>query len=169
MKALTLHQPWATLIALGAKQYETRSWGTDYRGPLAIHAGKNTEALEEMAAYYRRERELGEPLSETCRRLPANSSAALAYFFREIIREHPVTADLKRFTLGMLPRGAVVATAQLVAVLRRVYPLDSQEEAFGNFEPGRYFWQLEDVRYLDPPIPARGYQGLWDWNQDGAP
>ena len=40
MKALTLHQPWANLVALGHKQIETRSWATKYRGALAIHAGK---------------------------------------------------------------------------------------------------------------------------------
>ena len=38
MKALTIWQPWASLIAGGAKQYETRSWATQYRGPIAIHA-----------------------------------------------------------------------------------------------------------------------------------
>ncbi|KKM13451.1 hypothetical protein LCGC14_1716150 [marine sediment metagenome] len=40
MKALTLTQPWASLMALGYKQVETRSWKTQYRGPLAIHAAK---------------------------------------------------------------------------------------------------------------------------------
>lgn len=40
MKILTLWQPWATLIALGVKLHETRSWSTRYRGPLAIHAAK---------------------------------------------------------------------------------------------------------------------------------
>ena len=40
MKALTLTQPWATLVAIGAKRIETRSWRTSYRGPLAIHAAK---------------------------------------------------------------------------------------------------------------------------------
>ncbi len=39
MKVLTLHQPWASLVALGVKTIETRSWSTAYRGPLAIHAG----------------------------------------------------------------------------------------------------------------------------------
>jgi hypothetical protein len=41
MKALSLWQPWATLIALKKKQIETRSWRTTYRGPLAIHAAKS--------------------------------------------------------------------------------------------------------------------------------
>jgi activating signal cointegrator 1 len=40
MKAITLTQPWATLVAIGAKRIETRSWPTNYRGPLAIHAAK---------------------------------------------------------------------------------------------------------------------------------
>ena len=38
MRALSVHQPWATFITAGVKQYETRSWKTTYRGPLAIHA-----------------------------------------------------------------------------------------------------------------------------------
>jgi hypothetical protein len=33
-------QPWATLVALGATQYETRGWRPRYRGPIAIHAAK---------------------------------------------------------------------------------------------------------------------------------
>jgi hypothetical protein len=44
IKALTIWQPWATLIAIGAKQYETRNWRTDYRGPLAVHAARTKKA-----------------------------------------------------------------------------------------------------------------------------
>src|SRR5690242_18036251 len=38
MRALSLTQPWASLVALGEKSIEPRSWPTAYRGPLAIHA-----------------------------------------------------------------------------------------------------------------------------------
>lgn len=38
MKALTIWQPWASLLVSGQKKYETRSWATSYRGPIAIHA-----------------------------------------------------------------------------------------------------------------------------------
>ena len=44
MKALTIIQPWATLIASGHKMNETRSWKTNYRGEVLIHAGKNPES-----------------------------------------------------------------------------------------------------------------------------
>jgi hypothetical protein len=45
VKAISLWQPWATLIAIGAKSFETRSWKTPHRGLLAIHASGNTENL----------------------------------------------------------------------------------------------------------------------------
>jgi hypothetical protein len=40
LKAISLRQPWAWLVLHGGKDIENRSWPTDYRGPLAIHAGK---------------------------------------------------------------------------------------------------------------------------------
>lgn len=49
MKALSLTQPYATLVALGAKKIETRSWKTPYRGPLAIHAAKGFPLWAKMA------------------------------------------------------------------------------------------------------------------------
>lgn len=46
MKALTIIQPYAHLIAEGLKVVENRKWATPYRGPLLIHAGKNRSWLE---------------------------------------------------------------------------------------------------------------------------
>lgn len=43
MKALTIKQPWASLIVGGYKQYEFRSWKTNYRGKILIHAGLSVE------------------------------------------------------------------------------------------------------------------------------
>jgi hypothetical protein len=40
MRCISLWQPWATLVVIGAKEFETRGWPTSYRGPLAIHAAK---------------------------------------------------------------------------------------------------------------------------------
>lgn len=45
MKALTICQPYAHLIAIGEKRVENRTWPTSYRGPLAIHAGKSRSWL----------------------------------------------------------------------------------------------------------------------------
>ena len=43
MKALTIKEPWATLIIDGYKKYEFRSWKTNYRGKILIHAGMSEE------------------------------------------------------------------------------------------------------------------------------
>lgn len=46
MKVLTLKQPWASLVAEGIKQYEFRTWKTNYRGKVLIHAGAGVEKKE---------------------------------------------------------------------------------------------------------------------------
>lgn len=43
MKALTIKEPWATLIIEGYKKYEFRSWKTNFRGKILIHAGMSLE------------------------------------------------------------------------------------------------------------------------------
>ena len=53
MKALTISQPYASLIVDGHKPFENRTWECLYRGPLAIHAGKGKQYLDadELKAY----------------------------------------------------------------------------------------------------------------------
>jgi len=46
MKAITIQQPWAEMIARGLKRVENRTWRTNHRGPLAIHAGKSMVAMD---------------------------------------------------------------------------------------------------------------------------
>lgn len=43
MKAITIKQPFASLIAAGLKAYEFRTWKTNYRGEILIHAGKSVD------------------------------------------------------------------------------------------------------------------------------
>jgi len=51
MKAITLDQPFASLVSIGVKTIETVSWTTDYRGPLAIHSADSV--MEVVDPYYR--------------------------------------------------------------------------------------------------------------------
>ncbi|HHY88739.1 MAG TPA: ASCH domain-containing protein, partial [Chloroflexi bacterium] len=59
MKALSVRQPWAWLIAQGYKTVENRTWATNYRGPLLIHAGKKPDLtrseLDEIRRIFREE------------------------------------------------------------------------------------------------------------------
>ena len=148
MRCLTLTQPWASLVAIGAKRIETRSWGTNYRGPLAIHAAKGFAALP------------GGNLTDFCLNEPFGSA-----LFAGGIRKLVPGEDL--------PLGKVIAVGTLVTCI----PLDDgptvrdalilsdapHEREFGDYAVGRFAWILADVRPLPAPIPARGSLGLWEW------
>lgn len=145
MKALSLRQPWATLVAIGAKRIETRSWGTNYRGPLAIHASKEFPKAA---------------------RLKATTPP-----FYEAYRLHGMR-NLWPHHLGH-PLGCIVATVELAYVFQiethqipqRWTHQVQRECAFGDFSPGRYLWILKSVRPLASPIPAKGSLRLWEWDQ----
>ena len=127
--ALTLTQPWATLVALGAKRYETRSWRTRYQGTLTIHAAKG---------------------------FPAWARAECA--------EEPFATALGGLNSRDLPIGAIVAVAELVRCVPTDPPppmIGKQEISFGDWSPGRWAWELKDVRALATPIPCRGALSLW--------
>lgn len=140
MKALSLIQPWATLVAVGAKRYETRSWSTPYRGPIAIHASKWLDAGGKIIS-----KDVADYLA-LCHQEPFRS--ALTQNGIDRVRE--------------LPSGAIVAVARLVDVVHAdTVVIDDLEREFGNFAPGRYAWKFADVRAI-APIPHRGFPGLWD-------
>lgn len=128
MKAITLTQPWASLVAVGAKTIETRSWRTSYRGPLAIHAAK------------------GFP--------PSARDFAECPLVQSYVGQDP------------LPTGCILATCRLVACNRIVAAPPGDESLFGNYEPGRFAWLLEDVTPLPDIDPCRGALSLWEWNDD---
>ena len=47
-KAISIWQPWASLIGLGVKTYETRSWQTNYRGKLIICSARKTTKQQQQ-------------------------------------------------------------------------------------------------------------------------
>lgn len=155
MKALTLTQPWASLIAIGAKQIETRSWFTKYRGPLAIHAAKSFP-------HWAQEFCLDEPFFS-------------AFKKAGIVHEGNWITDL--------PLGQVVATCNLFdcveippmglfshkrKTIRHgtttfLVPPKAPELTFGNYDVGRFAWLLTDISSFVEPKQAKGAQGLWEW------
>jgi hypothetical protein len=150
IKVITLTQPWATLVAVGAKQFETRSWSTNYRGPLAIHAGKGLGDLSKH------------DFEELCNDDPFYD--ALAKGLAAGLQSGPGMFNSRTyFDPNALPRGAIIAVCDLVdCIPAGGLGVGEKEKAFGNFAPGRYAWLLENVRRLREPLPARGALGLWD-------
>jgi hypothetical protein len=137
IKAITIVQPWAQAIALGFKTFETRSWATEYRGQILIHASKRwtkEEVRFQAEAVHHLRCEFG-----------CDDPRVLEF------EENP-------------PRGAVVAVADLVAchAANAFYlKLTRMEQFLGDFTPGRFAWQIANVTRLQTPYPCRGFQGLW--------
>jgi hypothetical protein len=132
MKAITLTQPWATLVAIGAKQTETRSWSTRYRGPLAIHAAKGWTPEVVRTA-----------MTEPYKRVLAEAGYKLfSHLPRAVIVATCTLTDC-------------VPTSKFQGV-------DMLDFAFGDFTHGRWAWILKDVNRLEKPIPARGALSLWE-------
>lgn len=158
MKALTLYQPWATLIAVGAKSIETRSWATSYRGPIAIHASKNDEyaPLRDEEPYRSALLRAGLPSrvydGVECvvrRAIPLGVIVAVA----ELTHCIPSTGFSSVSEVLKLPRWPVPG---------KVFMACDAEWQFGDLGPGRFGWALSNVKRLAEPIPCRGAQGLWD-------
>lgn len=159
MKALTLTQPWASLVAVGVKHIETRSWSTRYRGPIAIHAAKGFPAdardftytkmvRESLSPHYLDTGPLPSPLDK---RLPLGCIVATAYLADVMPMERfTYVPGTKLWVSNSWPAGFEITDGE-------------KEYAFGNYEPGRYGWMLKDVRPVSPPIPAKGALGLWEW------
>jgi len=144
MKALSLWQPWATLVALREKRYETRDWATNYRGPLAIHA------TAKMPPYW-----LG-------------ASRNTEIFRNELSDVFNVRREYDVYAAKKLPLGCVLCIVNLVDIqetrdLREI--LCERERIFGNYDDGRYAWHLELMEVFEPPIPAKGNRMLWNWER----
>jgi activating signal cointegrator 1 len=149
IRAISLWQPWATLIAIGAKRFETRSWGHDRLcGLMAIHAASKA----------------GRELKEVC----------ADPLFRATLDHHGYGRGDGQYPL---PLGAIVAVCRVHRIWRvdhgllaskdsrlRLPSINSPEWAFGDFDEGRYAWELTRVVSLSAPIPARGHQGIWWWD-----
>ena len=160
-KVLTLTQPWATLVAIGAKRIETRSWATSHRGPLLIHAAAGLGPVGGRRAFY--DLCYSAPFHDTL--LPAMTGTREIAGFK-IPHVDPMS----------LPMGSILALVDVVSMHRitadgvegfQPQPT-AREIAFGDYTPGRYGWLLSNVRPLAQPITARGALGLWTWDGEIA-
>lgn len=136
MHAITLWQPWATLLALGIKQVETRSWsvGTRLRLPakILIHAAARPIVPAELDMIYSN--------------LPAEICLSLA-----LIKEYPLGSIIGMVTID----SCLLMTEDVIA---SVSPI---EKAFGLWQPGRWAWNCSNPITFNKPIPHKGHQLFW--------
>ena len=138
MKALTLTEPWATLMALHEKTVETRSWKLPafmIGQKIAVHSGKRFPGWAK----------------ELCFEEPFYSSLR--------------TPDGK-YSYPELSTGSILCIVKFIGCrftqdIRG--QLTKKEIAFGDYGDGRFAWFTEFVERLEKPVPAIGRLGFWEW------
>ena len=147
MKAITVYQPWASLIAYELKPFEFRKWPAPKRcinQRIAIHAGARAVDLDEV-------RDL----------------------IRKVDNDEPGTAMKKEGVLdflervlvspGMVPRSAVVCTAFIGRARKATEMFGRQVADSDRIDQHIWAWPLTNVERIEPPEPASGMQGFWNW------
>lgn len=154
LPAITLWQPWATLVAEGLKPFEFRHWPAPARyvhRRIAIHAGARAVRKDEVRDLL----------------LRLHSS-----YWRETGLERDLSIKLLEPVLlapGRLPLSTVLCTAILGEPIRDV----ALTERLGTHavndsdrdEHSNWGWPLTDIERLQPFVPARGAQGFWTWQR----
>ncbi len=136
LRALTVKDPWATLIAIGAKQIETRSYRTRHRGLVALHSSKAFSSEDQALCF---QEPVRSALERAGMRSPADLPRGAVIAVAEIVGCNQVPD-------GQGWEGSIPS---------------EPERSFGFYSPGRWMWRLQGVHRLPEPVQCRGMLGLW--------
>lgn len=168
MKALTIYQPWASLIMCGAKPYEFRGWSPRERGGayatligqrIAIHASQKAVDRKSVREIISDLYAGGERAAMRC----LHADKAIPILERALEQDHTLPMTKQH---GDLPWSCVLGTAVL-GEPRNGYDIaeefglphvnDSDRDEHANFG-----WPMLDIELWNMPIPMRGAQGFWN-------
>jgi activating signal cointegrator 1 len=138
LKVLSMIQPWASLFVLGEAKFETRTWKTNYRGPLAIHTSKK---IDKSVCSHRAIKALLGKHGYSPESLPTGKIIAVC----SLINCLKVTENHQTW--------AVLEDGQMVS---------GNHYFIGDFREGNYAWVVQDMKLLEEGIPAKGKLGLWE-------
>lgn len=176
MRASTIWQPWATLIASGAKPFETRGYPPPQKligERIAIHAAKkpihiamrgmDSPAVQTIAAAIPEEDFPDLPLGAVL--CTAVLTGAYQLGARCGLRTVPTRSIIRTRGKALTPR--------MVGLSFEFHDLDQPmltlpTDDFGDYGEGRWAWLLTDIERLPEPAPATGKQGWWEWS-NGSP
>ena len=150
MKALTLHQPYASLVEYKIKAVETRDWhaGWAVGQRIAIHAGKTVAKYCDPATYEAIAEIYGPDWRET---IPTGCVVATAKLSR--ILHVGRWADNDATAVSCIDINDRSPIRELTNV---------KIDPHGDFSFGRYLWMLEDVKSAEPRIKVPGRMKLWN-------
>ena len=142
MKVLSMIQPWASLFVLGETQYETRTWRTNYRGPLAIHTSKK---VDRNSCSHPNIHNLLAKHGYTASTLPTG------VIIGTCILKNCIKVTENHNTWALLEDGRIV---------------EGNDLFLGDYRVGGYVWEVENMKLLEEFLPAKGQLGIWEYNED---
>ena len=148
MKAISLLQPWASLVVMGAKKIETRSWNTKYRGELLIHAslGKDKDGYHLWHSKY-------------CWGKVTDNKHFVELPFGAIIGKVNLLGTVKTEDILLMSESMIsLKTGRKYSITEWEIEL-----AFGDYSPGRYAWLMSEPVEFKKPIPYKGSLSIWDY------
>jgi hypothetical protein len=146
MKAITVWQPWASLIAGGMKPYEFRRWEPvgQVGQRIAIHAGARRVNMQEVYALI----------------LQIQKGEKGAALRPEAL---PLLQQVLDGTLS-LANSHILCTVRLGRPIRAT-DLPPEWADSERASEHVFAWPMEDIKLLTPPEPAKGAQGFWNWSR----
>jgi hypothetical protein len=168
MKALTIYQPWASLIMAGAKPFEFRKWNPRERGGafakligqrVVIHASSRRIRSREMGYILDRINEGGDAAAGLCLHLD-KAAPVLDAAYAMSLCDDDGSGTWLRYGVGLgtailgEPRNGV----EVAGEFGLSWANDSDRQDHANFA-----WPMLDVEVWDTPLPMRGFQGFWNW------
>lgn len=161
VRALSVHQPWATFLSAGVKLFETRSWpAADHAGPILIHATKRKvqEADARLWNDYRDACQAHQPLPNDyplrAPGLPTAAFVGLAWLSDGRMAAEQAGKHLELIVADPNPNWDVDETIRRVEAAERELDL-------GNFSRSRFAWHFTGAAPLAVQVPAKGRQGIW--------
>jgi hypothetical protein len=145
---LSLLQPWASLVVMGAKKIETRSFNTPFRGELYIHASLGKKYGDQKLSC----RELC--YQDSFKRFIDGGQAYDKLPFGQIIG--------KVSLIDTYPTHILKAAAEKYISHEWEKILTPDELEFGDYSPNRFGWLLSHPEPIEP-IPAKGKLGFWNY------
>lgn len=147
MKALTIWQPWASLIMIGAKPFEFRRWfapAAIVGQRIVIHAGARPVKLDEVRG-----------LILNCQR--GGTGTGLHIDFALPFLERLLSRN------GQDVLGHGLGTAVLGRPRRATEIFSGKVADSDRIDHHIVAWPLTEIEPFTPPVPRRGAQGFWDW------
>ena len=140
MKALSIRQPWASLIAKGIKDIENRTWKTNFRGKIYIHA--------------------------PAKKLTKSKYVSLIELYMIGLKdERIIEAKNKHFDFNDLNYSVIIGEVEIIDCVKNHNSIWADHQTGLQTKP-TYNWILANpIEYIHPYVDIKGKLSFWEFDK----